>query len=248
MKTLTFIVTTLLSGAIAGSLLGLINQAIVEPFIDKAIGIETQRHMSEGENIDTAQQSQYRIWQKVGEIVAATVYGISLSALFGIIFAYSRGSLPGSNDKKRSLFLAGILFFVIFLVPALKYPANPPAVGNPATIYYRESLYVGFIVISGLSTLALALTYRKLKMYLSKKTVFIIPLIYVIIMISAFLILPPNPDKVTIPVNLLMSFRFSSMFTIGVFWGLLGMIVGLFWDKFKLHETNKATSYDAFLL
>ena len=42
MKTFTFIAITLLSGAIAGALLGLINQSIVEPFIDKAIGIETQ--------------------------------------------------------------------------------------------------------------------------------------------------------------------------------------------------------------
>ena len=205
MKTLTFIAITLLSGAIAGALLGLINQAIVEPFIDKAIGIETQRHISEGESIDTTQQAQYRMWQKGGEVVAATIYGISLSALFGIIFAYSRGSLPGSNDKKKALFLAGIMFFVIFLVPALKYPANPPAVGNPATIYYRESLYVSFITISGFSTLALALTYGKLKMYLSKKTVFIIPFVYAVIMIIAYLILPPNPDKVTIPMSLLMS-------------------------------------------
>ena len=36
MKTLTFIAITLFSGAIAGTLLGLINQVVVEPFIDKA--------------------------------------------------------------------------------------------------------------------------------------------------------------------------------------------------------------------
>ena len=43
MKIFAFISLTLLSGAIADALLGLINQGIVEPFIDKAIGIETQR-------------------------------------------------------------------------------------------------------------------------------------------------------------------------------------------------------------
>ena len=52
MKTLTFIAITLFSGAIAGAILGLINQIVVEPFIDKAIGIETQRHITKGENID----------------------------------------------------------------------------------------------------------------------------------------------------------------------------------------------------
>jgi predicted cobalt transporter CbtA len=249
MKTLPFVIITLFSGAIAGIILGIINQAIVEPFIDKAISIETQRHIAEGESIDTAQQAQYRMWQKGGEVVAAATYGISLSALFGIVFVYSRRSLPGFNNKKKALFLAAIMFFVIFLIPALKYPANPPAVGNPETIYYREILYVGFIAISGFSALALALSYRKLKRYFSEKTVLlIVPLIYAVIMLSSYIILPPNPDKIAIPMNLIMSFRIASVFTIGIFWGVLGMIVGLFWDKFKLNETNrvKTSSADAF--
>jgi hypothetical protein len=49
-KTLTFIAITLFSGAIAGTLLGLINQILVEPFVDKAIGIQTQRAINAGEN------------------------------------------------------------------------------------------------------------------------------------------------------------------------------------------------------
>jgi predicted cobalt transporter CbtA len=251
MRTLPFVIITLFSGAIAGIILGLINQAIVEPFIDKAINIETQRHIARGESIDAAQQSQYRIWQKGGEVVAAAMYGVSLSAIFGIVFVYSRRSLPGIDNKNKALFLSAIMFFVIFLIPALKYPANPPAVGNPSTIYYREMLYIGFIAVSGFSALALALSYRKLKIYLTDKrtALLIVPLIYVVIMISAYIAFPPNPDKVTIPANLIISFRIASVFTIGAFWGVLGMIVGLFWDKFKLHETNRvaSSSFDAFL-
>jgi len=241
MKTLPFIIVTLFSGAIAGIVLGLINQAIVEPFIDKAISIETQRQIARGESVDTIQQSQYRMWQKGGEVVAAAIYGISLSALFGIVFVYSRRSLPSFNNKRKALFLAAIMFFVIFLIPALKYPANPPAVGNPSTIYYREMLYVGFIAVSGFSALALALSYKRLQTYFQEKkaTRLIVPLIYALIMISAYIAFPPNPDKVTIPADLIISFRVASIFTIGIFWGVLGIIVGFFWDKFKLHETNR---------
>ena len=102
------------------------------------------------------------MWQKGGEIAASTMYGISLSALFGVIFAYGRNSilLPGSNNKKKAIVLAGIMFFVLFLIPTLKYPANPPGVGNPQTIYFRESLYVGFIATSGFTALALAHTQK----------------------------------------------------------------------------------------
>lgn len=114
MRTLTFIFITLFSGAVAGAILGLINQIVVEPFIDKAIGIETQRHVSRGENIDFEQQSQYRKYQKEGEIVASTMMGTSLAALFGIVFAYSRSSLAGSNNKAKALILAAIMFFVLF--------------------------------------------------------------------------------------------------------------------------------------
>jgi predicted cobalt transporter CbtA len=250
MKTLLFIIITLFSGAIAGIVLGLINQAIVEPFIDKAISIETQRHIARGESVDTTQQSQYRMWQKGGEVVGAATYGISLSALFGIVFVYSRRSLPGFDNKRKALFLAAIMFFVIFLIPALKYPANPPAVGNPYTIYYREMLYVGFIAVSGFSALALALSYKGLQTYFPEKpTRLIVPLIYAVIMISAYIAFPPNPDKVTIPADLIISFRVASVFTISIFWGVLGIIVGLFWDKFKLHETNRIapSSSDAFV-
>jgi predicted cobalt transporter CbtA len=250
LKTLTFVIITLFSGVIAGIVLGLINQAVVEPFIDRAISIETQQHIARGESIDTAQQSQYRIWQKGGEVVAAAMYGISLSALFGIVFVYSRRSLPGFTNKKKALFLAAVMFFVIFLIPALKYPANPPAVGNPSTIYYREMLYVGFIAVSGFSALALAFSYRRLQIYFPEKPIWlIVPLIYTVIMISAYIVFPPNPDKATIPTDLIISFRVASISTIGIFWGVLGIIVGVLWDKFKLHETNKIapSSSDAFV-
>jgi hypothetical protein len=48
-------------------------------------------------------------------------------------FVYSRSSLLNSNNKKRALVLVGIMWFVLFIVPALKYPANPPAVCDPET-------------------------------------------------------------------------------------------------------------------
>ena len=60
---------------------------VVEPFIDKA-----------------TQQSQYRIWQKEGEIVAATIMGTSLASLFGVVFAYSPNSMPFQTIKQKHSF------------------------------------------------------------------------------------------------------------------------------------------------
>jgi len=238
MKTLAFILITLISGAIAGTILGLINQLLVEPYIDQAIEIEVQNTVSSGEPVDLDELVQYRLWQKGGEIVAGTILGTSISALFGIVYVYSRDSLPGSNNKKKGLILAGIMFFVIFLIPALKYPANPPAVGDPETIEYRESLYIGMLVISGFTALGVAILYRSLGQNRKESRKIIVPAIYAVIIALAFTVLPNNPDEVAISADLLMNFRIVTTVTMGIFWGALGILLGSFWDVVKPHETR----------
>ena len=105
MKTSIFIVIVLLSGAFAGLIHGTVNFAIVEPYLDQAIGIENQNLFESGEELDTpefwVEYEGYRIWQKSGQIFAGLVLGISIGSLFGIIFALSRNSLPGKNDVKK---------------------------------------------------------------------------------------------------------------------------------------------------
>jgi predicted cobalt transporter CbtA len=239
MKTITFIAITILSGAIAGTILALVNLGIVEPFIEQAIALENERAATDGEMINPIEFNSYRIWQKGGEIAAGTVLGLSLGALFGIVFAYARDSLPGTSNKKKALILAGVMWLVLFIVPALKYPGNPPAVGNPDTLSYRQSLYIAYLAISGFSALGLALLHRKLGSMHIKKVM--IPAIYVAIMSIAYLAMPPNPDQITAPMDLVIGFRLASGFTMSVFWGLLGIILGRFWDKLRPHETAKLT-------
>lgn len=239
MKTITFIAITLIAGAIAGVILAIINQGIVEPYIDQAISIENQNAIAQGEVINPQEFNDYRVWQKSGEIVAGTTLGVSLGALFGVVFAYARNSIPGSNNIKKALILAAIMLLVIYIVPALKYPANPPAVGDPETIYYRESLYITLLAISGFSAIGLAVLYRKLGDKKAKRIV--LPVIYIGIIAAAFMVLPPNPDEITAPMDLVVGFRIVSGFTMSVFWGLLGLILGTLWDKTKPHETVRVT-------
>lgn len=147
------------------------------------------------------------------------------------------------------MILAGIMWFVIFLVPALKYPANPPAVGDPETIYYRQTLYLAYLAISGFTALGVACMYRKMKEAIkshkdSRMLIELPAVIYAVIMITAYLTMPPNPDVINAPMDLVMGFRIASGFTMSIFWGLLGIILGAFWDKTKPPEKAKiATVY-----
>ena len=237
MKTITFIAITLIAGAISGTLLAILNLGIVEPYVDEAINLENQNAIAQGEVINPQEFNDYRLWQKSGEIVAGTILGVSLGALFGVVFALTRNSIPGSNDKKKALILAGVMLLIIYIVPALKYPANPPAVGDPETIYYRESLYIILLTVSSFSALGLAFLYRKLGDKKGKQI--LVPVIYIGIIAAAFMILPPNPDEITAPMDLVIVFRIASGLTMSAFWGLLGLILGALWDKTRPHETAR---------
>jgi predicted cobalt transporter CbtA len=190
-----------------------------------------------GQEIDPAEFAAYRFWQKGGEIIAGTILGLSIGSLYGIVFAYTRGSISGTNNKKKALIVASIMWFVLFLMPALKYPPNPPAVGNPETIYYRQSLYVAFLAISGFSALGLAFLYRKMASSNTKKA--IIPSVYAAIMAGAYLAMPANPDPINAPIDLVIGFRITSAITISMFWALLGVIFGTFWDKLNPDKTAR---------
>ena len=237
MKTIIFIAITLLAGAIAGTILGAINQVAVEPYIDYAVELEMQNTSQSSQIINPAEFTSYRLWQRGGEMLAGTILGLSIGSLFGIVFAYTHSSVPGSNNKKKALIVASIMWFVLFLMPALKYPANPPAVGDPETIYYRQSLYLAFLVISGFSALGLAFLYRKMGALNIKK--YIIPVAYAAIISGAYLAMPANPDPINAPMDLVMGFRITSAITISMFWGLLGVIFGTFWDKLNPSETAR---------
>ena len=239
MDSLSFLVVALISGAIAGTILGLVNLALVEPYLDKAIGIEVQNSISEGEEVNPVEHNNYRLWQKGGEIAAGTILGMAFGSLLGIVFVFGRRIIPSGSNIKKALVLSGIVWLVIFLVPAIKYPANPPTVGDPDTINYRQSLFISFILISGFTALGLAILYTKMKKSNVSIKFLTVSVIYAIIMTGAFVVVPPNPDEITAPMDLVNGFRIMSMLTITVFWIILGITFGLIWEKLKPHEATQ---------
>ncbi len=236
MKTFLFLSIVLVSGFVAGLVHGLVNLAIVEPYLDQAIGIENMGKFQSGEEHDTPQFwmdfNTYRIWQKQGEVLAGGILGLSIGALFGIIFAYSRHMLPGSSHIKKALVLAGIMWFTIFFIPFLKYPANPPTVGDPNTIVLRSSLYIAIIVLSGLGALGFSRIYKRMQKNMKRV---LVPIGFAIYISTIFVLLPPNPDKITAPMDLVNGFRIVSALTVTMTWIINAIILGYLWQKFQPH-------------
>ena len=237
MKTLVFIAVILVSGALAGLVHAGVNLIIVEPYLDQAIGIENHNLFKSGQEEDTpefwVEYQGYRIWQKGGQVVAAVVLGTSMGALFGIVFALSRNSLPGSNDIKKSILLAGIMWTTLHFVPFLKYPANPPTVGDAETLVLRTILYISFIAISGFG----AFVFYKLSKRFQGRKKFVSLIGYVILMLAAFVAMPENPDEISAPLDLVGEFRLMSLIGVLSFWVSVGIILGLFWSRLESDRT-----------
>jgi len=233
MKTITFITIVLVSGAIAGFVHGTVNFALVEPYLDQAIGLENESLFASGEAEDNlefwAEYESYRIWQKSGQVLAGVILGLAMGSLFGIVYALSRNSLPGKTDVTKSVILAGIMWLTIYIIPFLKYPANPPTVGDGETVMLRAILYVSFIALSGIGVVI----FYKLSQKLQNNKKYFGLFGYVIFITILFFVMPENPDEITAPMNLVNEFRLMSVLGVSSFWLSVGLILGLFWKKFE---------------
>ena len=240
MKSLTFIFISLLSGIIAGVILAGVNYFVAEPFIDQAIGIEVDNSIASGEVVDFDELSSYRVWQKEGTFAAGAFLGLTYGAILGIVYVISRKYLPSSDDRKKALILAAIMCLSLYVVPFIKYPANPPAVGDPETIGLRDSLYTNYQLASGLIALGVSILMYKLRRIGYSKYVIIV--IYLGLVASIYAIFPANPDEIAAPMDLVNAFRAVTFGTMVMFYLVLGTIFGIMWNKFKPHETARITA------
>lgn len=224
------------AGLLAGLLAGLFAFFIGEPYVDRAIRIEeaaaTHSH-EEGAGHADDEGVFSRATQKVGLFFATGVFGVMVGGLFGMAYAYFRGRLASESDWYRSLSLASAVFAGAFLIPYLKYPANPPAVGDPATIGERTATYFAVVTLSLLVVLAAWYASRRLKERgisapIRQMAVGLGVAVAVGVMLVAF---PAAPDPGDFPSGLLWSFRLSSLGTQMVFWAGLGVVFGLLCER-----------------
>jgi predicted cobalt transporter CbtA len=233
MRTILFITIVLLSGFLAGTIHGLANLIFVEPYLDEAIGIENQNLFAAGEEEDTlefqTEYKSYRIWQKSGNVLAGAILGTSMGALFGIVFAFSKKVLPGEHHIKKALILSGLMWITIYLIPFLKYPANPPTVGDADTVVLRAILYLSFIAISGLGAVGFYQMFKRLQ----KRKKIMALFGYALFISTMFFLMPENPDDVTAPMELVFGFRIMSVISVSIFWIAIAVILGAFWEKYN---------------
>lgn len=89
----------------------------------------------------------------VGVGAGMVAFGLALGALFAVAFCLVWGRVGRVSPRVLALLLAAAGFLTFYLVPILKYPANPPAVSHDDTIGARTGLFLVMVVGAVLAAL-----------------------------------------------------------------------------------------------
>jgi predicted cobalt transporter CbtA len=157
------------------------------------------------------------------------VYCTAFGGLFGLVFAFAYGRVPGAlTPQALSVLLAAICFVVIYLVPNLKYPASPPAVGDPETIGMRTALYFIMIALS-IAAMVASITLQRLLVprFGDWNANLLVAASYLALVAIAGLLLPAVnevPDQ--FPAVVLWKFRIASIGAQFIMWATIGLLFG----------------------
>lgn len=158
------VVRGVLCGAIAGLFMFVFARILSEPQIQKAIDYESGRDAAQalldkaaGVPAEAVEPAIFTrtIQADIGMGVGMIAFGMAMGALFAVVYTICLGRVGKLAPRSLALLVAGGGFLGIYLVPFIKYPANPPAIGHAETIRQRTVLYLAMVVCS-LLFLALA--------------------------------------------------------------------------------------------
>jgi Probable cobalt transporter subunit (CbtA) len=146
-----------LSGAAAGLIAFVFGRIFAEPLIQKAIDYEGGRDAAQaaldtaaGRPVGPAEAEVFTrtIQADVGLGLGLVLFGAAMGALVAVVYTICVGRTGGVRPRPLALLVAGAGFLGFYLVPFLKYPANPPAIGNHDTIQIRGTLYLVMVACS----------------------------------------------------------------------------------------------------
>lgn len=214
------------AGLVTGLLMGLYLYLVVEPTVSEAIVLEESLAAAD----PTEEQRFTRGEQTAGGVAANVTYAVIMAVIFGVVLARCRHHLPGRSDLARSLWLAGAGFTVFALIPALKYPANPPAVGDPDTVDERTLQYLACLAVSLVAAIALFQLAERLRHRTDPTTRTAAVTAAAVALYGVILVvLPASPDEIApqVPASLVWDFRIRSIGNLALLWTGLGMGTGL---------------------
>lgn len=250
-----FLVRGLIAGLIAGFAAFVVGYVIGEPPVAASIAIEEQggghSHETEAQAQTPADEEEAGtevprdLQSTLGLATGMLVLGTAMGGLAGILTGAAFGRFGRRSARSTALAVAGTAFTVLYLVPYLIYPPNPPAVGHGETIGYRTGLYFAMLAISVLAAALALYLGRRLQPNLGSWYAGLVAAgVYLVIVLIALGVLP-RYDEVPedFPASLLYQFRQASVVTQAVLWGVIGVVLGELTHRLTVKGNSRAGAH-----
>lgn len=241
----------LLRGMIVGALAGLLAFGFArifgEPTVDHAIAFEDAQSQAAGEAPEPELVSR-AVQAGLGLFTGIVTFGAAVGGLFALAFAFAQGRLTTLSPRGTAALLALGGFIALVLVPDLKYPPNPPAVGSAETIGIRTEL---FFLMLGASLVAMGLATalaRRLQARLGTWNAVLLGALAYLVLVAALHAALPAVDEVPeqFPAALLWQFRIASLGIQAVLWTTLGLGFGYVAERYLTAAQGSARLGNAF--
>ncbi|MFC7219727.1 CbtA family protein [Streptomyces polyrhachis] len=256
------LVRGMLAGLLAGCLALLVAYFLGEPHLDAAIAYEEggaeapgHSHGSGGHDGAAAHSHDHAEEPLVSRTVQATaglaagivVFGVCAGGIASLAVAYALGRVGRFGPRATSLLVAGGALLAVYVVPFLKYPANPPGVGDPATIDRRTQLYFLLLALGVLLALLAVVAGRRLAPRLgSWNATLAAGGAFVAAIGLAYALMPSlNEVPADFPAQLLWQFRLSALAVHVTLWASFGVVFGLLAERQLLPGSAPARSVAA---
>jgi hypothetical protein len=222
------LVRGMVAGLVAGVVATLFGYLAGEGAVDAAIAVEAAHGAEHGAEHGEEVFSR-AVQSTIGLFTGVTVYGVAIGGLFAIAFAFVHGRMGALRPNATTALLTASAFVTVVLVPFVKYPANPPAVGVAGTIRWRTELYFGFVAISVVFAIAAAYAGRKLTDRWGAWSGGLVACGAYVAAMAVCGWLLPTVDEVPadFPASALWDFRVASLGTQLSLWTALGLTFGL---------------------
>ncbi|WP_405997855.1 CbtA family protein [Streptomyces sp. NBC_00829] len=228
----------MLAGLIAGVVALVVAYTLGEGPVDSAIAFEeSHAHEHGGEElVSRAMQST------AGLATGVLVFGLAIGGIAALAFCVALGRIGRFGPRATAALVALGALLSVYVVPYLKYPPNPPAVGDPETIGKRTTLYFLMILLSVLLTVAAVILGKRLAPRLGNWNASVAAAVaFVAAAGLAFAFLPSfNEVPKGFPPTVIWDFRLATLAIQVTVWTVFGLVFGHFAERLLTEGTATA--------
>jgi magnesium-transporting ATPase (P-type) len=232
------LVRGMVAGLVAGALAMVVAYLLGESPVDAAIAFEeTHSHEHGGEELVS------RAMQSTGGLATGLlVFGVAIGGIAALAFCVALGRIGRFGPRATAALVSLGALLSVYVVPFLKYPPNPPAVGDPDTIGQRTTLYFLMIVLSVLLTVAAVILGKRLAARLGNWNATVAAsAAFVVAAGLAFVFLPSfNEVPTGFPATVVWEFRMATLAIQVALWTAFGLVFGHLAERLLVPKAEPA--------